>query len=45
MVFESFLYRENKNFPFHKPLVKAATKILSLASLIESVFFVEVSYV
>ena len=36
MVFGSFLYRENKNFPFRKPLVKAATKILSSASSIES---------
>ena len=36
MVFGSFLYRENKNFPFCKPLVKAATKILSSASLIKS---------
>ena len=36
MVFGSFLYRENKNFPFRKPLVKAATKILSLDSSIES---------
>ena len=36
MVFGSFLYRENKNFPFRKPLVKAATKILSSASLVES---------
>ena len=36
MVFESFLYRENKNFPFRRPLVKAATKILSSTSLIES---------
>ena len=36
MVFGSFLYRENKNFPFRRPLVKAATKILSLASSIES---------
>ena len=36
MVFGSFLYRENKNFPFHKPLLKVATKILSSASSIES---------
>ena len=36
MVFRSFLYRENRNFPFRRPLVKAATKILSLASSIES---------
>ena len=36
MVFGSFLYRENKNFPFRKPLVKAATRILSSASSIES---------
>ena len=36
MVFGSFLYRENKNFPFRKLLVKAATKILSSASSIES---------
>ena len=35
MVFGSFLYRENKNFPFRKPLVKAATRILSSASSIE----------
>ena len=36
MVFESFLYKDNKNFPFHKPLVKATTKILSSASSIEN---------
>ena len=36
MAFGSFLYRENKNFPFRKPLVKAATRILSSASSIES---------
>ena len=36
MVFESFLYRENMNFPFRRPLVKAATKILSSASSIEN---------
>ena len=36
MVFESFLYRENKNFPFRKPLVKVATRILLLASSIKS---------
>ena len=36
MVFGSFLYIDNKNFPFRKPLVKAATKILSSASSIES---------
>ena len=39
MVFGSFLYRENKNFPFRKPLVKAATRILSSASSIESASF------
>ena len=36
MVFRSFLYSENKNFPFRRPLVKAVTKILSSASLIEN---------
>ena len=36
MVFGLFLYRKNKNFPFRKPLVKAAAKILSSASSIES---------
>ena len=30
-----FLYKENKNFPFRNPLVKATTSILSLASSIE----------
>ena len=36
MVFESFLYIDNKNFPIRKPLVKATTKILSSASSIEN---------
>ena len=36
MVFGSFLYKENKNLPFHYPFVKAATNILSFASSIES---------
>ena len=36
MVFGSFLYKENKNLPFHNLLTKAATSILSLASMIES---------
>ena len=36
MVFGSFLYRENKNLPFFKLFVNAATSILSSASSIES---------
>ena len=35
MVFGLFLYKENKNFPFRKILVNAATSILSLALSIE----------
>ena len=36
IVFESFLYRENRNLPFRSPFVKAATSILSLVSSIDS---------
>ena len=36
MVFESFLYRYNKNLPFRSLLVKATTSILSLALSIKS---------
>ena len=35
MVFKLFLYKENKNFLFRRPLVNAATSILSSASFIE----------
>ena len=45
MVFGSFLYRKNKNFPFRNLLVDAATSILSIASSIEKGFLVEAGYV
>ena len=35
MVFGLFLYKENKNFTFRKPLVKVATSIFLSASSIE----------
>ena len=35
MVFRLFLCKKNKNFPLHKPLVKAATSILSSTSSIK----------
>ena len=41
MVFGSFLYKENKNFPFRKPLVKAATRILSSTSSMESAYLLK----
>ena len=44
MFFGSFLYKENKNFPFRNPLVNVATSILLLASSIKG-FLVEVGYV
>ena len=45
MVVRPFLYKENKNFPFHKPFVNAATSILSSTSSIERASLLKRGYV